>query len=286
MLLFTGDTMASLEELEKILERLELTEYERKIYLTLLSSGPLSASEIGDISAITKFNIYPSLKRLVIKGFVNEQPTGRTSKYLAVPPQEVVTILEEQLRNRYEKENRDLQEIKDSISKIDVNPDLLKGSSPSDSVWLINSEARIKKYILEILIRSKNSILACLPTVKEHTYLQTRKEILDQLQAIMQEKKDDMVLILNWEIEDSTEDETIANTLTNLGGRIYQWAEGALPFGAFFIDNSEGLIIFQSKWDPLPKFGLALWIRHPAYVKPFEKLIERFNETGAFKRWS
>jgi sugar-specific transcriptional regulator TrmB len=278
--------MASFEELEKILERLELTEYERKIYTTLLSNGPLSASEVGDISGITKFNIYPSLKRLVLKGFVNEQPTGRTSKYLAVPPLEVITILEEQLRSRQEKENRDLHEIRDSIFKIDINLDLLKGSSPSDSIWLINSEARIKKYVLELLQKSKNSILICLPSVKEHTYLQTRQEILTLLQNLMKEKKDKIILIMNWEIEDGTEDETIANTLTGLGGRIYQWAQGVLPFVAFFIDNSEGMIIFQSKWDPIPKFGLALWIRHPAYVKPFEKLIERFNEAGAFKLWT
>jgi sugar-specific transcriptional regulator TrmB len=278
--------MASLEELEKVLERLELTEYERKIYTTLLSSGPLSASEVGDISGITKFNIYPSLKRLVTKGFVNEQPTGRTSKYLAVPPQEVITILEEQLRSRHEKEDRELQEIQNSISKIDINLDLLKESSPSDSIWLINSEARIKKYIIELLNKSKNSILICLPTVKEHTYLQTRQEILTLLQTLMKEKKDKILLTMNWEIEDGTEDETIANTLTGLGGRLYQWGQGVLPFVAFFIDNSEGMIIFQSKWEPIPKFGLALWIRHPAYVKPFEKLIERFNEAGAFKLWT
>ncbi|MHA1325509.1 MAG: helix-turn-helix domain-containing protein, partial [Candidatus Helarchaeota archaeon] len=78
--------MSKIEDLEKILDRLGLTDYEKKIYLALLVNGPLNASEVGDITNIPKYNVYPTLKRLVLKKFVDDQPTARASKYKAIPP--------------------------------------------------------------------------------------------------------------------------------------------------------------------------------------------------------
>jgi len=283
--LFKGICLSGIEDLEKILERLELTDYERKIYVTLLTSGPLSASEVGDITGIPKFNVYPTLKRLELKNFLDVQPTARASKYKAVSPQDVMIELQKDLNLRHEEEKTKLKDIINQISNFDLKLEELKGASTSDSVWLINSEARIKRNVIELINRANTSIVACLPTIETPTYTQTRKEILSLLQAIIKKKKK-IFITLNWEIEEGTEDEKIADDLTQKGGVIYQWGIGELPFSAFLIDNAEGLIILQSTWIPLPKFGLALQIRHPAYVKPFEKLIERFNETGAFKKWS
>ena len=277
--------MSEVEDLRKILERLDLTPNEKEVYIALLISGPLNATEISDISGITKANVYPVIKRLVQKKFVDEQPTSRASKYKAIPPQDAMKELQQELQSRHEKEKQDIQEITALISKLDLNPAELKGSSPSDSVWLINSEARINKAVIEIVEKADKSIMACIPTIDTPTYDKTRQEILQLLDKIMKKKKAKMQLILNWELKDGTDDENIANSISKNGGIVYQWGIGELPFSAFLIDNSEGLIILQSTWIPIPKFGLALWIRHPAYVKPFEKLIQRFNEAGAFKKW-
>jgi len=273
------------EVLKKILDRLDLTPNEREVYVALLISGPLNATEISDISGTTKANVYPVIKRLIQKKFVDEQPTSRASKYKAIPPQDVMKELQQEIQTRHEKEKQDLKEIIAQISKLDLNPTELKGSSPSDSVWLINSEARIKTSTLELLEKSEKSITACIPTLDESIFTKTRQEILELLERIMKKKKRKMKLILNWELQEGTDDEAIANSLTKHGGNVYQWGLGELPFSAFLIDDLEGLIILQSVWIPIPKFGLALWIRHPAYVKPFEKLIQRFNEAGAFKKW-
>jgi sugar-specific transcriptional regulator TrmB len=277
--------LSGIEDLERLLERLELTDYERKIYVTLLTSGPLSASEVGDITGIPKFNVYPTLKRLELKKFIDVQPTARASKYKAVSPQDVMIELQRDLNLRHKEEKTKLQDIINQLSNFDLQFEELKGASPSDSVWLINSEARIKRNVMELLKKAEKSIIACIPTIETPTYTQTRQEILTLLQTIIKKKKK-IVITLNWEIEEGTEDEKIADDLTQKGSIIYQWGIAELPFSAFLIDNMEGLIILQSTWVPLPKFGLALQIRHPAYVKPFEKLIQRFNETGAFKKWS
>ena len=202
------------------------------------------------------------------KKFVDEQPISRGSKYKAVPPSNVMDELHRKLNERHEKERTKFQEIATTISKFKLREEELMGSISSDSVWLINSEARIQKNVLELLRKSEKSIIACIPTIDAPNYKKTRQEILETLGTIMKKKKTKMHLILNWELEDGTDDEEIANSLTKYGGNIYQWGIGELPFSAFLIDNSEGLIILQSVWSPIPKFGLALWIRHPAYVKP------------------
>ena len=277
--------MSDIETLKGILDRLPLAENEKEIYLALLSHGPLSGTEISDITGIDRYVVYPTLKRLVDKGFVYDQPKPRASKYKAVPLHEILVKLQEDLESRQKTERNELNEISTLISKLKVREEKLTGTKPGDQVWLINSEAHIKKGIIELLKKSKESIIACLPTLETPTYKQTRKEILSELSSIMKKKKAKMKLVLNWELEAGTDDEEIANTLAKYGGNIYQWATGELPFAAFLIDNSEGLIVLQSVMLPLPKFGLALWIRHPTYVKPFENLIERFNEAGAFKKW-
>ncbi len=278
--------MSYIEELKEILGRLPLSESEKEIYLTLLRHGPLSGSEISDITGIERYTIYTLLGRLNDKGFVDVPPKRRASKYKAVPPKDVMVKLKEELENQHKKKLEELNEISTLISKLNVEEEKLVGTKPSDLVWLINSESRIKKGIIELLKKSNKSIIACLPTLETTSYRQIRQEILSTLQNIMKKKKTKMNLILNWELEEGTADEEIANTLTKYGGNIYQWAIGELPFAAFLIDNSEGLIVLQSALLPVPKYGLALWLRHPVYVKPFEQLIQRFNEAGAFKKWT
>lgn len=273
--------MSKIEDLEKILDQLGLTEYERKIYIALYTSGPLTASEVGDITGIPKFNVYPTLKRLVLKKFLDDQPVSRGSKYKPVPPSKVIQDLQAELKIQQEKEQANLKEIATRISKFDFAEDELIGASPSDAIWLINSEVRIKKAILELLVKAEKSLIICLPLT-----LEIREEVLKALQKLSKKKGSKFQLFLNWELQEGTEDEKIAKVIANNGGNVYQWGIGELPFSAFLIDNTEGLIILQSVWIPHPKFGLALWLRHPSYLHPFEKLIERFGESGIFRKWS
>ena len=103
----------------------------------------------------------------------------------------------------------------------------------------------------------------------------------------MKKKKKKMSLTLIWELEEGTADEEIANDLVKHGTNIYQWGPRGLeelPFAAFLIDDSEGFIILQTSSLSIPKFGLALWIRHPSFVGPFKSLIE-WLIGRAYKKW-
>ena len=75
---------------------------------------------------------------------------------------------------------------------------------------------------------------------------------------LCRKKKNKIKLILNWELEEGTADEKLANEIVKNFGNVYQWGLGELPFSAILIDNAEGLIILQSEWIPIPKYEFAL----------------------------
>jgi len=295
--LIYGIILSDIGELKKILDRLPLSESEREIYLALLSHGPLSGSEISDITGIERYTVYTMLSRLDDKGFVDVPPSRRASKYKAVPPKEAIDEFKSKLDKRHKeelekldenhkKELEKLDQIATLLSKLDVKEEKLLGTKPSDQVWLINSEARIKKGILRLLEKTQRSILACIPTIDTPTKRKTRQEFLERLEIIMKKKKAKIQLVLHWELEEGTADEKIANSIAKNKGIIYQWGIGELPFSALFIDGTEGLVILQSTINSPPQYGLALWIRHPIYVEPFENLIKRFGEFGIFRKWT
>jgi sugar-specific transcriptional regulator TrmB len=283
--------LSQIDELEQLLsvkehkKLLGITDQEIKVYTTLLLKGPLLASEICDVTSIPKVSIYQTINSLKEKKFLDEQPVSRGSKYKAVHPSLVMDELQRALDERQSSEQKLFQDLATRASKFKFKEAELVSNIPSDSVWLIDSEARIQKIITDLLEKSKISIIVCLPTIDAPAYTKTREEILSLLEKIMKKKKNKMELLLSWELETGTNDEVIANNLTKYGGNVYQWGLGELPFAAFLIDDSEGMIVLQSAIEPTPKFGLAIWISHPTYVKPFKELIKRFNEAGAFKKW-
>src|ERR1700742_3988473 len=85
------------------LEQLGLSSTEAGIYLTLLKSGPLSASALAIATQIPRTSVYPTLASLVDKGLV-EDGAEHGSRFTAVPPDEALATLisreEETLRRR------------------------------------------------------------------------------------------------------------------------------------------------------------------------------------------
>lgn len=96
--------MFGLEDMEifQALKGLGLTEYEARVYITLLESGSMTAAEISSISGIPYSRIYEVLARLEKKGWV-EALSGRPKLYKPHSPSEAVktvkTELEKQLEN-------------------------------------------------------------------------------------------------------------------------------------------------------------------------------------------
>jgi len=86
----------------KIHEDLGLSEYQAKVYVTLVISGQLKARDISQMSGVPRTKVYETLKNLVDRGLVIELPTN-PSKFIASSPiksfRENLQPFEEKTRN-------------------------------------------------------------------------------------------------------------------------------------------------------------------------------------------
>src|SRR5213595_4365948 len=77
--------MSVSEKTKRALKEFGLTEYEVKVYVSLVESGTQAASELSRTASIPYSKIYEILGNLERKGWV-ETEQGRPSKYYAKPP--------------------------------------------------------------------------------------------------------------------------------------------------------------------------------------------------------
>lgn len=67
---------------------LGLSEYEAKVYLSLLKENPSTAYEIGKSSGVPTSKVYEVIKKLVQKRIVSVKDEARTKKYVPLGPDE------------------------------------------------------------------------------------------------------------------------------------------------------------------------------------------------------
>jgi Cd2+/Zn2+-exporting ATPase len=79
---------------------LGFTEYEARVYLTLLSHHPLSGYQISVRSAVPRSMVYEALSRLEARGAVLRAGDTRGSVYRPVPPSTLLTHMEQTFHRR------------------------------------------------------------------------------------------------------------------------------------------------------------------------------------------
>jgi sugar-specific transcriptional regulator TrmB len=80
---------------QEILESLDLSPNESKIYESLVEKGECSISDISTASQTHRRNTYDAIKRLIDKGLVFEIFSGSGNKYNAVEPDKLKEVLDE-----------------------------------------------------------------------------------------------------------------------------------------------------------------------------------------------
>lgn len=88
-----------MNELELQLQKIGLSDKESRIYLSLLSTGPVTAREVANLANINRSTTYVILEALVKKGLVGSIDQNKIRKYSAVSPERLVSHIEEQVRD-------------------------------------------------------------------------------------------------------------------------------------------------------------------------------------------
>src|SRR5712691_4101465 len=151
--------MSVSEKTRKALKEFGLTEYEAKVYVSLVESGTQAASELSRTASIPYSKIYEILGNLERKGWV-ETEQGRPSKYFPKPPS---TALES---SRVRTENTLKSSQMDALSELQPLYEK-KGVQERPDIWIVRGQNNILDRIKETLGRTRRELLVAMPIVPD-----------------------------------------------------------------------------------------------------------------------
>lgn len=141
----------------KALRDLGLTEYEARVYtaLTRLKAG--IASEIHQISGIPRPAVYGALKRLVMRGIVEVQPS-KPMRYRVADPAAALERLKSSFMTDAEVALHALEEVYSA-----------DGSAREEEmgIWVHQGAGRVYEKVMEVLSRARRDILIINPSLLE-----------------------------------------------------------------------------------------------------------------------
>lgn len=125
------------------LKELGFTEYEGKVYMTLINDHPLSAYNISKNSGVPHSRVYDITRRLIKKGYVTSKGTN-PELFSPISPEELIS----RLRRNNSKLTGELQHQLDSI----------KFTADFDPVWNISSRNDVLEMAEQLIDEAENTI--------------------------------------------------------------------------------------------------------------------------------
>jgi len=152
------DTLIT-EKARKALREIGLTDYEIRAYLMMLSSGPLTASQVSQKADLPYSKIYDILKVLERKGWI-EVERSRPKIYYPKSPSEAIEMtrlrVENSLRNL---KSQVLTELKPIYEK--------RGIQERPDIWIVRGSLNIVSKARETLSRSRRELMLALPFLEK-----------------------------------------------------------------------------------------------------------------------
>jgi sugar-specific transcriptional regulator TrmB len=141
--------MALMHRLQADLTDLGFTEYEARVYLSLLEENPATGYQISKSSGVPRSMVYEALGRLDHRGAVLSTQSGRATLYRPLPP--------DVLLERYEREHHELiDSLRAGLAKVE-------GKAAGERVWRILGQAPVHSYMLRMIEASSRELFLVLP---------------------------------------------------------------------------------------------------------------------------
>ncbi len=240
--------------INKNLQKLgSFTVNDSRIYTTLLMIGLSSPAKISEKSQVDRARVYDSLKRLVKRNIVEEEPVKRAPRYRAIPPEKVFRDIRLKLQNKITL-TEDLEILLKNIK--------IKKATENNSVWSLQGENKIKKSFKKffdaaevfcyIMLTLDNSA----PSIKE----------LEALADLILEKKfhkpEFTIKIAMKVYPESREQKSLINQLFHANVEVYKWNAGSvLPFG-LYITEQAFIQTYLSSLTPKPSYAYGIFMEN------------------------
>lgn len=246
------------------LQDLGLTEYEARVYTTLVKIKSGIVSEIHVMSGIPRSAVYGALKKLENKGIVEVQYT-KPMKYKVLSPSKTL----DKFRNSFLLETKKALNALDDIYNVDV-----KDNQIADTMWINQGGLSVHDKIFELIMSANEEIVITAYSVlfnlrKMHHQFQ---DIVPALNEAMKRGADLKVICKNEE-----EYRQVFNELPGSQIKISSWEnpEGSL----LLVDKKYSLIVVCSGTDL--KMASAISTEGSSIVSMFHHFVENLWQTEA-----
>jgi len=148
-----NDRLLSDHTWQKLCECLGLSEYEAKLYVSLLGEGSANARTLSMTSGVPRTKVYSVLKKLIDIGLVFEIPE-EPRKFTPTPRR---TALKSYLHS-YQNMVDNLLSVTASLEEILKRPKIEK-KPKRNTIWIIEGREEILRKIRQMLSKAKRSVL-------------------------------------------------------------------------------------------------------------------------------
>ncbi len=137
---------------QKLCEYSNLSEYEAKVYISLVEAGIATARTLSIMSNVPRTKVYNILRKLMETDLVAEVP-GKPKKFTPTPPR---TAFESYLRS-YESSAKTFLSVVMSLDETfrKIRDDRVP---QRETIWIVNGRQEILKKIQEMLSMAKDSV--------------------------------------------------------------------------------------------------------------------------------
>ncbi len=139
------------------LKSLGFKDYESRVFLVLLKSSAISASEIAKESGVIRNSIYDILKSFTEKGYCNEIETGSVLKYEMIDPEVIFDKLEREIKKRRSEEDDNIKETLKKLKPIYKSRNPIENNLKIELIQGYNQHRESK--FLELVKSARKEIL-------------------------------------------------------------------------------------------------------------------------------
>jgi sugar-specific transcriptional regulator TrmB len=244
--------------------RLGLTEYESRIYLTLIKMGPKKASEVSFFGHVPRTKAYGAIRELERKGLLQIIP-GKPELYMPSSPSEFLMPLVAKLNS----EVKDSEGVVQELAVLHETSKYLKRETPraADEFWQIDGRQNVLGKIAQILSDAKHSINYCTSSSGLIRAYKAHSEMLERAR-----KQGAVVRVVS---PVSSENSAVVQEFSE----VIELKRLDKPFKESFVSvDGRELVVLENKPDDLRTdrgSDLAIWTTNRLLVGLYDQLFDR-----------
>lgn len=153
------ETIAKTSKIVNVLQRLGLSKYESRVYVSLVLKGVSKGGVLSISSGVPRTKVYTSLEKLMEKGFVNKLP-GRTHLFSPNSPAKSFEGYLSKHKSEASNKIATLVESEDAVLSLEKIYETTRFNIyfQKRDVWIVNSESKILEKMKKMLTHASDSI--------------------------------------------------------------------------------------------------------------------------------